>query len=153
MDPKEYTQEILDRTFVMVLCRNDRYTGKPHFWRIDDLHNHYWCIPTKFTLQEARDGFPGDPKAEQRPFSKTALEKLRRLKPGAKVRMNNDVHEYNCWWALRLDQDDSLEAQIKAKEVDLVVVRTLIKRAAGNLMKQERSLVKELKALKEKQLI
>lgn len=152
MHPDDYTDEILDREFALVLCRG---VGDSPFHR---SKNGAWGIPPRFTLREARDGLPL-PKncshwAQGVTLSKTNLEKLRRLKPGKKAQMSHGQHDYNNWWALRLDGDaeENLEDDIQAKEAELQTLQAQIKKLAGQLIKKERKLQKELRELRKKQV-
>ena len=152
MKPEDYTEEILERKFAMVLCGNDGWSRS--FYRSKD---GAWGIPATFTLREARDGLPLPkscnfwPKGLQLPVSK--LEKLRRLKPGKKVQMTFGQHYHNNWWALRLDgeSENNFEQEIQEKETKLQAVQAQIQKLAGKLLKEERKLQKELKDLRKKQ--
>ena len=157
MNPKDYTEEILNRRFALVTtCGHFDYKPAPENFR--RAPKGAWGIPGTFTLREARDGLPLPDMCKHWAkgviMSKTSCEKLRRLKPGKKAQMNNDKWYHNCWWALRLDSDeeDAIEKLVVAKDAELRKVQGKIKNLVGTLQKEERKLRKELRALRDEQM-
>lgn len=152
MKPKDYTEEMLNRQFSLVVC----HSGFHDDYKLTrPMKGGQWGIAETFTLREARDGLPPDRFGNSiGKLSKTRLEKLRRLKPGSKpVRMNSDK-PWNSWWAVRLDpeHEEDLAAQIKEKKEKLKDIRAVIKSKVGDLQRQERHLRKELRQLEKKWL-
>lgn len=144
MNPEDYTDEMLNQQFAMVRGHDDNsLLGKTQHFR----SNHkglYWGIPATFTLREARDNLG---------LSKSKLEKLRRVRAGNIVQMNTNQHEYNCWWALKLDNASfELQNQINELEIKLKETNAKIRHLAGGLIKEANKMQKELRCLKQRYL-
>lgn len=160
MDPQDYTDEMLNRRFALVLYKNHKDPSMGAFTDDVEQLKLYRCregrggIPGEFTLREARDGLPPDGYGvrygRSGSFPKSKLEKLRRAKLGSKPIRMNSGHVWNGLWIVRIDTDseNAMKAEVKHKAAKLKEIQAEINEKVGELLKQERALQKELRELR-----
>lgn len=140
MDPKDYSEEILNKRFQSLVPLNRHPNGH----RFTREAKSRFCQPDMFTIKEARDGV--HTKNHIFKLSNTNLEKLRRAKPCQIIRFGSNYHDYNNTFAILVV--DTEEEQDKKNKERLEAVNKEIKEKVGDLLKEQEDLRNKIKEYK-----